>query len=1793
MSNSISPFQNDYFFQNNSFPIVVFDIDSNIICVNKSVTKLFRYLSSEMVGKNITEFSKKGEFALEVDKIGELIKGKLSHYEVERKYISKTKQDLFLKIDISLIRKDQAEGFYFAGSMTEIKQLTLKSEQDLKIDKLTVALKKSPLIQRIRDVKKDTVLFEINNLLDYLGFKQSDYNNKNKNEFALSKIIDKDRYLEQSKIGDNIFEYSILGKNDTIYWFLRNSTILDLDEDNNPIQVYEYCIDITNQKKSEETIVKQEAFLHKISTAVPQFIYVINYLTNAMEFGNSRCKSVLGYTDLAFSKLEFDKIVHPDFKKEMDAFFLKVKAKKYNSHISIDTKLNHKTKGYRWYRIEKKVFERDENNNMIKSLGIISDIHSKKTNEEKIIAQQKLIEKVTSLMPAFSYIRDIDLSKSIYNNKKSFALLGYTPNEFFSMKDDEIIHPDSLLLHKELYAKIAKSKHKKNYGIDLLLKHKTKGYKWYKHRVTIFERNLDLTPSKMLKSIEDINEQKLNIIQIKEQKLFIEAITEKMPFDIYVSNLITGDVLFSNVKKINILGYTNEEYQRDILKIIHPNDLDKLIAFAKEIKTNNLKDNFELEFLLKHKTKGYRWYRTKSNPFKRNEQNEITHFVEILEDIHLEKIKTLKINDQNVLLDKIIHSTTTYLNVINVLNGEFVFTNFESRKILGYSKEEYKKLKCGIVHPDFKKELDEKLVTLVSNNNINNINFEFKIKHKTEVYKWVKLKLSVLKRAKNGEIVEILEFLEDIDLERKRTNKLIEHEIFVLAVTTNLPSTISIVQIVNQKLVYSNTIDKNVMGYTDRYWHVNNKELIPEKFHAEINKNQLALYDNKNNDTIEEEVLIKHKSKGYRWYRIKTKIFKRDEKLVPTQVLEIIEDIHKSKTNVIKVNQQRVLLHSITNSINSYIYLYNTDKKEYIFTNFSDREILGYSKDYFLKNSPRLIHSNYSKQLASYHDAINPSSTNKSPLNEFETEILFKHANNNFIWVKVIIKILKRNAKGEAVEILEIIEDINESKQKNLKIIDQEKFISNVSESIPQYLSVYELETGNCIYTNYENELIFGYTKDEYLSKSNTIVHPDFKEKTINLGKKMNVETFLDDVYSIDFPLKHKTLGYKWVRLKVVITERGENGKPIQALETIENIDDNKKVFLKVDEQQKFIQEVASIIPNLILITNLENDKLIYSNFGDRIYLDYTEVEWIEKGRSIIHPDHEKEYYNSINSLLKKGQDKTVNLDIQLKNRNGIYIWVSITTRVFKYDDNGLPSQTMSTFTDINDSKLAFNKIFEQQTFIHHISNSIPQYLSVWNIKSSDCYYTNFEDRLVFGYTKTDYVKNSFDYMHPDYRGRINQLGRDIKAKNSSDVHSAEFLLKHKSGGLIWVHLKIVVIERDTKGYAVQTLEIIEDINENKLSFNKINEQQNFIQKINGSIPSIIQVIDIEKKDTIYNNFENRIFLGYNKGEWGKLGTSIINPIHFEEFLKEFAKLKRGSNVTEIIKEGLLKDKKNKWVWVQFKIRPFLFDDEGNPIQILAILSDINERKELYIKLEKSQIQQDKQVIRLEEQLSKNIELERFASIASHDLKEPLRTIRNYAQILNITNRENLDSEGKQLIDHIENSTMRMSLLVKDILKFSKIGTSGGVFALVNIKDAITIVLEDLTELINKKEIEIILKGELPVLNADQNQIRQVFQNLISNAIKFSILESSKVIIEVEKKESFYLFSVKDNGIGIPKAELKNIFGIFRTLHNKREFEGQGIGLSICKRIIERHEGEIWVESELGFGACFYFTLPI
>jgi len=271
-------------------------------------------------------------------------------------------------------------------------------------------------------------------------------------------------------------------------------------------------------------------------------------------------------------------------------------------------------------------------------------------------------------------------------------------------------------------------------------------------------------------------------------------------------------------------------------------------------------------------------------------------------------------------------------------------------------------------------------------------------------------------------------------------------------------------------------------------------------------------------------------------------------------------------------------------------------------------------------------------------------------------------------------------------------------------------------------------------------------------------------------------------------------------------------------------------------------------------------------------------------------------------------------------------------------------------------------------------------------------------------------------------------------------------------------------------------------------------------------------------------------------------------------------------------------------IWCDIAIA-LVRDVFGMPLYEIAVFDDITERKDAEAALQAAH----------QELKRSNAELEQFAYVASHDLQEPLRMVASYTQLLSRRYDSKFDKDAREFMSYIVDGATRMKQLIEDLLAYSRVGTKGQEFKPVALEAPLRRALFNLRAGIEEAGAAVTY-DPLPTVSGDEVQLGQLLQNLIGNALKFRSNSVPRIHIGVSEKDSEHQIEVRDNGIGIEPQYYERIFMVFQRLHNKGEYPGTGIGLAICKKVVERHGGRIWVESRPAEGpnggSSFYFTLP-
>lgn len=423
-------------------------------------------------------------------------------------------------------------------------------------------------------------------------------------------------------------------------------------------------------------------------------------------------------------------------------------------------------------------------------------------------------------------------------------------------------------------------------------------------------------------------------------------------------------------------------------------------------------------------------------------------------------------------------------------------------------------------------------------------------------------------------------------------------------------------------------------------------------------------------------------------------------------------------------------------------------------------------------------------------------------------------------------------------------------------------------------------------------------------------------------------------------------------------------------------------------------------------------------------------------------------------------------------------------------------------------------------------------------------------------------------------KNQHNIMNKKIENREKGIAESYELKFIRKDGKKLWTLVNASPIY-NSKGVHTNNLAMYMDITERKAIEERLLFQADILSRVQDGIIAVDDNFNI-----IYWNKIAEKMLGWTEEEVIGRNSGDLLQTRFENSSREdfYNKLQKDGHYLGDL-YCLCKDK--TYLPVEVNVKKFT-DKKGKTTSILASIHNISKRK-----------QRDEKLKRTVEELKRsNKELKRFAYVSSHDLQEPLRMVTLYSQLLEKRYKNSLDDDANDFINYIVENAKHMKQLIEDLLEYSKVTSDTKKLGNVDLEKVVDIVISNLSISITENNVNI-TRESLPTIFADENQMLQVFQNLISNAIKFKGENSSKIHISAKKEEGKWIFAIKDNGIGIKPDYVDQIFEVFKRLHTKEEHPGTGIGLSIVQKIINHHGGQIWVESGPGHGSTFYFTIPL
>lgn len=668
-----------------------------------------------------------------------------------------------------------------------------------------------------------------------------------------------------------------------------------------------------------------------------------------------------------------------------------------------------------------------------------------------------------------------------------------------------------------------------------------------------------------------------------------------------------------------------------------------------------------------------------------------------------------------------------------------------------------------------------------------------------------------------------------------------------------------------------------------------------------------------------------------------------------------------------------------------------------------------------------------------------------------------------------------------------------------------------------------------------------------------------------------------------------------------------ENGSAVTLIGTAQDVTERQQLIEKLQASEKLNKQAQSLAKLGNWTMDLKTNEFSWSDEMYNIYelekgAPFTIAAW----EKYIHPEDKDKILHYLQECIANKHPYDMvhrivlpNGTVKTLNRKGELI----------IDKNGEVVKMLGTTQDITEESQIEQELRENQNFIRKITDATPSIITTYNVNTGQYVFVSEGLEKLLGYTTGDVMEKGVNFfvniVHPEDLPGLTE--KNTRVLNEANLHPEKndivseftYRMRHKNGHYRWFHTYGTVFDRNHEGAVEHVLNITLDITDQKEAIRKLEEQEYFIQQIADASPTILYLFDVEKGSMIYMNREIFFVLGYLPEEVVELGEDVLSLYHPDDYHLLPERRNSGKHFQQVDSmiqyECRMKHKEGDWRWFLVREIVFKVDHEGNIKQILGAALDINRRKDM----EKTILQN---AMLLEQS---NASLEEFAYVASHDLKEPLRKISTFGDRLVATQQDALTPEGKIYLNKIVDASQRMQTMISDLLSISMISGNKSFerYSLQKIMDETLQTLEYKIE----QQNAIIRYDVLPEANIIPSQFRQLFQNLLSNSLKF-VKEGVQPVITVthsylppadvmkfhlKHAERYLKIEFRDNGIGFENEFAGKIFAIFQRLHGRSEYEGSGIGLAICKKIVEHHGGAIFAQGTLDVGAVFTIILPL
>ncbi|MFI5211754.1 MAG: PAS domain S-box protein, partial [Ignavibacteria bacterium] len=1584
-------------------------------------------------------------------------------------------------------------------------------------------------------------------------------------------LLDEDTHkIIPNPINKVLAEDIVIGRSNHTILIARDGREILIDHSSSPLRDDKGRItgavliiqDITERKIAETALRESENKFRNLFDFATDAIFVQSLNGRIISVNNQAC-SLLGYTKDELLKLKFSDLINENI---IDNTFAIYSALKDKGNYQFETQYKRKDGSLSDVEISMRLLKlQDEEVVQL----FVRDIIERKMAQEKIDMLAQAIKGISECVS----ITDLE-NKVIFVNDAFEKTYGYTKEEIIGRQINIIRASNN---PPQINKEIDEGTDSGGWQGELFNRAKD-GREFLVYLSTSLLRN---EKGEIIASIgvaSDITERKRSEQAVKQSEKRYLDLYDSAP-DMYFS--VSRDGLVKSVNKFGAeyLGYNkNDLIGKEVWKVVHPEDLFVIKQRIQEI-FNNKVESDSLEFRKVRRDGSVIWV---------NESTRLIYDVSgkpkelfiICRDITKNKEFQIALQDSEKKYRKLTQNAPVSVARFSMLTNEFEYANDEFARQMGCSVEEYtglsRKEREAIIHKDDNKKVSSNYLSWRQDGFKGILHFDYRIVNRKNQLIWLDTFIYA-DFDESGKAVMMNEICVDITERKKAELAILESEKKYKNLATNAPIAVTRIFADTMKYEYVNDEFVKQTGYTMEEYNDLSKAELKALAYPDDKAKVAEFYRKwqsdgfKGTDTQHLDYRVYNKNGELIW--VDTFLFADFDESGKLQAInQICIDITEQKKAQEKILESENKYKNLASSAPVAVTRIILKTQEYDFVNDEFVRQSGYTMEEFnslkMENLVEMIHPEDRAKVFNFYKSWQEDTYLGTQHLEYRIVNRYKKV----VWLDTYLY-AEFDPTGEPRAINQVCVDITERKIAEVELSEKDKRFRALIENITDMISLVD-EKGNIIYSSPSITNILGYAVEDLIGRNiNELINEEDAEEAKELFEKV-LEKPDNIVNNVQFRIKSNSGKWMW---NEATAHNLLNDPTIGAIVmNYRDITERKKAEQEILLQKSYFQQLFENSPEGIVILD-NQDRILDANKGFERMFQFTSDEI--KGKvlnSVIVPESLLEQATQMTLFVLKGE--VIHRETERKRKDGSTVDVSILAYPIVLGENQIG--VYGIYSDITERK-------ETEKALR---NSEERYRAFVKQSTEGIWRFEFLEPVSVRLPVEDQIKNIFKY---GYLAECNDVFAKMYGYESAgDIAGArigELLLESEPKNVEYLKSSIL------NGYKIDNVESIEkdkhdvrkifvnnlvgivdndqlvrlwgskrDITDSKKAQEELSKTQFRLATLLKNLQDVVLYETGGGKEFMSENVLE--MLGYPSAKFQDRDflKTITHPGDWKSIDEKTAEWQKAGSTGVLNLEFRVRKADGRYIWVEYNMIKVKNNGDSH---LSGVLVNITEHKSTEEKL-----------TLLADKLSQsNKELEQFAYVASHDLQEPLRMVASYIQLLQRRYKSQLSAEADEFISYAVDGVVRMKTLINDLLIYSRVNTKESPLEDVDCNKALQQSLTNLRASIEESSAEVIVEN-LPTVRANPLHMSQLFQNLISNALKFKKPDTKPVVkITAKHAGNEWHFTVSDNGIGIDKEFSDKIFVIFQRLHNSAEYQGTGIGLAICKRIIEKLGGHLWV----------------